>query len=113
MSDKFFRNIETSEALDFAALVSSNEGIVESRRFINRKDIKMTMVSLPQGEGINPYALPGDTLIIVLDGDIEVVIGGVVSSVKSGECIVATAGIAHGITPLQTSKVLTIEVKTD
>lgn len=113
MSDKFFRNIETSEVLDFAALVSSNEGVVESRRFINRKDIKMTMLSLPEGEGINPYALPGDTLIIVLDGAIEVTIDGEVSIVNLGECIVATAGIPHGITPINASKVLTIEVKTD
>lgn len=113
MSEKYIKNIEASRVLNFASLVSSGEGIVESRRFINRKDIKMTMVSLPQDEGINPYALPGDVLILILDGEVEVSLGEALFTLCSGECIVASAGTPHGIHPVKASKVLTIEVKAE
>lgn len=113
MTEKYIRNIDDSKVLDFVALVSSGEGVVESRRFINRKDIKMTMVSLPQGEGINPYALPGDVLIIVFEGEADVILGESSFVLNTGECIVVSAGIAHGINPIRASKVLTLEVKTE
>lgn len=113
MSEKYIKNIDFAKVLDFVSLVSNSEGIVESRRFINRKDIKMTMVSLPQGEGINPYALPGDALIVLLDGQAEVILHDSFFVLNTGDCIVASAGIPHGINPIKASKVLTIEVKTE
>lgn len=113
MSEHFFKNIELSKTHNFAELVTISEGIVESRGFINRKDIKMTMLSLPRGEGINAYALPGDTLIVVLEGQLEVTINESNMKLAVGECIVASAGIPHGIDPIVSSKVLMLEVKTE
>ncbi|HAS73971.1 MAG TPA: cupin domain-containing protein [Clostridiales bacterium UBA8960] len=113
MSEKFFKNIELSKVHNFADLVSMADGIVESRGFINRKDIKMTMVALPKGEGINAYALPGDTLIVVLEGQIDLTLPDKKIELKVGECAVATAGIPHGIDPVVNSKVVMLEVRTE
>ncbi|KUO60139.1 MAG: cupin [Gracilibacter sp. BRH_c7a] len=106
------KNIEFSQPLEMAALVSYQEGQVVSRTLSQGKNINITLFSFSKGEEISSHASKGDAMVYLLDGEAEITIGEEVFQVKEGETIVMPAGIPHALLAKKQFKMLLVVIFT-
>lgn len=109
---KFFKNILIAEVLDMDGLVEYKEVRVESRTLVQNDAISITLFAFDKGEGIGTHSAPGDALVYVLDGSVDITIGdNEPVNLKKGQTIVMPADIPHSLDAVEKFKMLLVVVK--
>lgn len=112
MSEKYIKNIDFSKILDFKKLIGYVEGGVESRALVQRDNFSITLFAYDQGEGVSAYSMPGDTMLYVYEGKIEVVVNEEENYIiKEQETFVVPADVLYSINAVKKTKYLLIIVK--
>lgn len=102
-----------SEVLVLADMVSYQPGSVVSRKVLGRKGGNVTLFAFAEGEGLTEHTSPYDALVLVLDGQAEIRIGGVKYTVGSGESIVLPARVPHALDARVPFKMLLAMIRDD
>lgn len=92
--------IPEGKPISLTEMVSYQEGSIVSRMLINKPSGTVTLFSFDQGEGLSEHSAPYDALLINLEGEVEVIIGGKARTVKGGEMIIMPARIPHAVKAL-------------
>ncbi len=95
----------TSESIDYAA------GAVVSKTIIKKPSGNVTLFAFDQGEGLSEHTAPFDALVQVLDGVVEVTIGGKSYTLKRGESIIMPATVPHALKALEKFKMMLTMIK--
>ena len=91
------KNIDFSTALPMADLVSYQPGQVVSKTLAQNPAVSLTLFAFDKGEEISAHASTGDAMVVALDGEGEITIGGEPHTLKQGETIVMPAGVPHAV----------------
>ena len=91
------KNIEFSKVINLKNLISYQEGQVISRTISQTPTVSISLFSLDKGEGISSHITPGDAMVQVLDGEVEITIGNEIFNVKAGETIIMPSNVPHGL----------------
>jgi quercetin dioxygenase-like cupin family protein len=91
------KNIEFSKVINLKDLISYQEGQVISRTISQTPTVSISLFSLDKGEGISSHITPGDAMVQVLDGEVEITIGNDIFNVKAGETIIMPSNVPHGL----------------
>ncbi len=94
-----------SESIDYAAAA------VVSKTIIKKPSGNVTLFAFDQGEGLSEHTAPFDALVQVLDGVVEVTIGGTPYILKQGESIIMPATIPHALKSLEKFKMMLTMIK--
>jgi len=109
---KFFKNIAIAEVLDMGGLVEYKEGRVESRTLVQNDAISITLFAFDKNEGIGTHSAPGDALVYVLDGSVDIIIGdNEPVNLKKGQAVVMPADVPHSLDAVEKFKMLLVVVK--
>lgn len=108
---KFIKNVEQREVIDFDSLVRCNEGQIETVTMAQKKGVGLTALAFGKGEGVGPHAASGDALIYVHSGIATVKIGDRVMEAGKGQVVVMPAGIPHQVTAKEDMKMLLVVIK--
>ena len=108
---ELIKNIDKSTVLDFADLVTYQEGQVVSRTLAQNNALSLTLFAFPIGEGISAHTVPADALVQVLDGEAKVTIDGQEYRVGAGQAIVMPQGKPHALDAEKPFKMLLVVVK--
>ncbi|WP_461208749.1 cupin domain-containing protein [Desulfocurvus sp. DL9XJH121] len=108
---QLMKNIPLAQALEMAALVDYEEGRVVSRTLAQQNAVNVTLFAFDAGEGISAHSSPGDALVLVLDGEARVTVGGEDHAVAAGQCIAMPAGVPHALDAARRFKMLLVVVK--
>jgi quercetin dioxygenase-like cupin family protein len=108
---ELIKNIDMAKVLEFADLVSYQEGQVVSRTLAQNNALSLTLFAFPPGEGISAHTVPADALVQVLDGEALVTIDGEKFKVGAGKAIVMPQGKPHALDAEQRFKMLLVVVK--
>ncbi len=73
-----------------------NAGVV-SRTIINNDAGSVTYFAFDEGEGLSEHSAPYDALVHVLDGEVDIIIGGVSSVLQAGDAIIMPADVPHAL----------------
>ena len=92
-------------------MVEYQEGSVVSKTIIDKSQGTVTLFAFAEGEGLSEHTTPYDALVQVLDGKVEVTIGGEAFQLNEGEMIVMPANIPHALRALGRFKMLLVMVK--
>ena len=112
MKEKYIKNMNFKEVLNFKNLIEYVEDGVESRTLVQKDDFSMTLFAFEKEEGISAYSMPGDTMIYVYEGITEVIIGeNKKFIVQKGETIAIPPNILHSLSVIERAKVMIIIVK--
>lgn len=78
-------------------LIEVADGAVVSRVLARSGGGNVTLFAFDRNQGLSEHAAPFDALVQVVDGSLEVVIGGVPVTVNAGEIVRMPATVPHAL----------------
>ncbi len=93
------------------AMVEYQEGAIVSRTLMDKPKGTVTLFAFAEGEGLSEHTTPYDALVQVMDGEVEIIIGGEKFHLDEGDMIVMPADIPHALRALGRFKMLLVMVK--
>lgn len=87
------------------------EGGVISKQVIKSEAGNITLFSFDKGQGLSEHTAPFDAMVQVIDGEVEIIIGGIPSLLKEGDNIIMPAGVPHALNAVRRFKMLLTMIK--
>jgi quercetin dioxygenase-like cupin family protein len=97
--------------VDLATLVAYQNGGVVSRTLVKKNGGTVTVFAFDQGQALSEHTAPFDAIVQILDGDVELVIGGKSVPAKAGQTVLMPAGIPHAVNATSQFKMVLIMVR--
>lgn len=92
-------------------LTEYSPGSVVSRMLINKNVGTVTVFAFEKGEGLSEHSAPFDALVLAIEGEAEIPIGGFSHVVKGGEFLIMPANVPHAVHPLTRFKMMLVLIK--
>lgn len=103
--------IQPGSKFNAAESIAYAEGAVVSKTIIKKPTGTVTLFSFAAGEGLSEHSSPHEALVQVLEGSVEISIGGEPVIVAVGECIILPANIPHALKAVEAFKMLLTMIK--
>ncbi len=103
--------LPAAQTVDLASLVAYQPGGVVSRTLVKKGGGTITVFAFDQGQALSEHTAPFDALVQVLDGEVELVIGGQKVPTKAGQAALMPAHIPHAVNATTRFKMLLTMVK--
>lgn len=97
-----------SQAFDLAGLVAYQDGTVVSRTIAKTNGGTVTLFAFDRGQELSEHTTPFDALVQVLDGEVELTIGGRKVSAHAGQIVRMPAHVPHAVHASERFKMLLI-----
>ena len=91
--------------------VSYQDGSIVSKALINKKTGTVTLFAFDKGQSLSEHTAPFDALIVVVEGTVEVMIGGRAHRAGPGDMVGLPANVPHALRALDPFKMLLVMVK--
>jgi quercetin dioxygenase-like cupin family protein len=92
------------------AITYQNDSIV-SKQIIKKPNGNITLFAFDKEESLTEHTSPYEAIVYMVDGEIEIKIGGNPYNVKAGDIIVMPPDIPHGLKAIKRSKMLLTMIK--
>lgn len=86
-------------------------GSIVSKQILKKPNGNITLFAFDKDESLTEHTSPYEAVVYMVDGEMEIKIGGKPHNVKAGELIVMPPNIPHGLKALQQSKMLLTMIK--
>ena len=94
-----------------AELVTYQEGAVVSRTIVKNAAGSVTAFAFDEGQALSEHTAAFDALVQVLEGDVEIVVGGTAHRLADGEAILMPANVPHAVNAVSQFKMLLTMLK--
>ena len=101
----------TGEVKSLSELLQDQDGSIVRRVLLKNKGGTVTAFAVDAGDGLSEPTAPFDALVIVTDGDAEIVIAGETYHVSEGETILLPANRPHAVKAVAKFKMLLIMIR--
>lgn len=91
--------------------VGYQNGSIVSRQIIKKPSGNITLFAFDKDESLSEHTSPYEAIVYMVDGEMEIIIGGQSHDVKVGEMVIMPPNIPHGLKAIIKSKMLLIMVK--
>ncbi|MCJ7628171.1 MAG: cupin domain-containing protein [Longimicrobiales bacterium] len=89
-----------------AGLLEIQAGSVVSRTLVKKPTGTLTLFAFDRGEGLSEHSTPHDAVVEVLEGMVEITVGGVPHRVSAGEGLLLPASVPHALSAVTPFKML-------
>jgi quercetin dioxygenase-like cupin family protein len=100
-----------ARAIPLAGLVNYQDGAIVSREIVSQPAGTVTAFAFDQGQQLSEHTAPFDAMVIDLDGEADITIGGKANRVRPGEMIIMPAGVPHALQAVARFKMLLVMIK--
>ncbi len=100
--------LESEKPLRLVDAVEIPEGGVVSRQLLKRGGGNLTLFAMQVGQSIEEHTSPYDAVVVVLEGRVEITIGGKAGTASPGEAVLMQAGIPHALAAAEDLKMLLV-----
>ena len=104
-------DIAPSQAHDLTALVAYGPGAVVSRTLRKSGVGTLTIFAFDAGEELSEHSAPFDAYVQVLEGELELTIGGTPVPTRAGRIVLMPANVPHAVHATERSKMLLVMFK--
>lgn len=91
--------------------VAYQDGSVVSRKVLGGKRGNVTLFAFAQGEGLTEHTSPYDAMVVVLDGEAAIRVGGEKYTAAEGETITLPATIPHALEARKPFKMMLVMIR--
>lgn len=106
-----FEVMDNAPVSNLVERVSYQEGSVVSKTLIKKGTGTVTLFAFDKEQGLSEHTAPFDAMVCVLDGKVEIVIGGVVKVLKQGQMVIMPANVPHALKAIEKFKMMLIMIK--
>jgi quercetin dioxygenase-like cupin family protein len=99
------------EPVELASLVTYQTGAVVSRTLVKKNAGTVTVFAFDAGQALSEHTAPFDAIVQVLDGNVELVIGGKRVPARAGQTVLLPANVSHAVNATTKFKMLLIMVR--
>lgn len=103
--------IAKGKAFNLKSLAVYAEGSVVSRTLTENPSGTITVFAFDEGQGLSEHSAPYDAVVQVIDGKVEIGIGGKPHKLSEGDIIVMPANIPHKLRAIEKFKMLLTMIK--
>lgn len=84
---------------------------IVSKTLIDKKSGTITLFAFDKGQNLSEHTTPYDAFVYILDGECEIIIGGVEHQLSEGDAIIMPANIPHAVNASNRFKMLLILIR--
>ncbi len=103
--------LEPSRRFVLDELVQVADGAIVSRELARSSGGTVTMFGFDAGQELSEHTAPFDALVQVLDGELEITIGGEPLRIGAGEVVLMPADVPHGLRAERRSRMLLVMLR--
>jgi quercetin dioxygenase-like cupin family protein len=103
--------IEAAEALRLVDLIAPAPHGIASRVLAKTGGGNVTLFAFDAGEGLSEHTAPFDALVLVLDGNLDLTIGGKAVPAAPGTIVRMPANVPHAVDARDPSRMLLIMLR--
>ena len=92
-------------------LFAYQEGTVVSKTLLSKQTGTVTLFAFDKGQGLSEHTAPFDAMVCVLDGVVEITLGGEPVTVSQGEMIVMPANVPHALSAGEPFKMMLVMIR--
>lgn len=92
-------------------LVNYQDESVVSKTLIKRETGTVTLFAFDEGQELSEHTAPFDALVVVLDGEVEIMISGSPYVLKEGEMIILPVNKSHALKAIKKFKMMLTMIK--
>ncbi|MCD1296073.1 cupin domain-containing protein [Methanocella sp. CWC-04] len=96
---------------DLDGLISYQDGSVVSREVIRKPTGTVTLFAFDEGQGLSEHTAPFNAMVVIVDGEAEIILGGKPNHLKKGEMIIMPANVPHALNAIKRFKMLLIMIR--
>ena len=100
-----------AKAFVLSDLLKYQADAVVSQEIVKKDTGTVTLFAFDKGQGLSEHMVPFDALVYIVDGRVEIKIGGKSSIVKKGEMIIMPANKPHALKAVQKFKMLLVMIR--
>ncbi|MCP4603899.1 MAG: cupin domain-containing protein [Proteobacteria bacterium] len=104
-------NIDHSRAHVLADLLEHVDGSIVSRTLTDKKTGTITLFAFAEGQGLSEHSAPFDAFVQIVEGELELTIGGQDVRATTGEIVIMPADVPHALRAVQPSKMLLVMIR--
>ncbi|MFZ6032651.1 MULTISPECIES: cupin domain-containing protein [unclassified Melioribacter] len=97
--------------VSLADSIAYQNGSIVSKQILKKTSGNITLFAFDKEESLTEHTSPYEAVAYVVEGEMEITIGGKVNNVKTGELIIMPPNIPHGLKAIDRSKLLLIMIK--
>ena len=97
---------EKGMKFSFDNSISYAEKAVVSKHILKKQTGNISLFAFDKGEGLSEHTTPFDALVMVVDGKVDITIGGTSHLLEKGDSIVMPANIPHALTAVEKFKMV-------
>ena len=87
-------------------VIEYTQGGVISKQVTKSKGGNLTLFSFDKEQGLSEHKTPFDAIVLILDGEVEITIGGKLHLLKKGDSIIMPANVPHALKAVERFKML-------
>ena len=95
----------------FEEEVEYSGGSIVSKNVMKNPAGNVSLFSFDKNEGLSEHTAPFDAMVQVIDGQVEIKIGGQPYKVSKGETIIMPANISHSLKAIENFKMILTMIK--
>lgn len=103
--------IESIKSKILADEIMYNENSIVSKQIVKKPNGNVTLFAFAKNESLTEHTSPFEALVFMVDGRMEIKIGGEPFVINANEIILLPANIPHGLVALENSKMLLTMIK--
>ena len=103
--------IPKGEAFDLSKSIEYAGGSVVSKTLLKKNTGNITLFSFDSGQGLSEHMSPFDAVVLILEGNARIIIGGVPKTVAAGQMMVMPANVSHALHAEEPFKMLLVMIR--
>jgi quercetin dioxygenase-like cupin family protein len=103
--------IEPSTPLRLDTMVDYAEASTVSRIIAKNSAGNVTLFSFDEGQSLSEHSTPFDALVQVIEGEVQLIIGGETVVARGGEVVLMPANVPHAVNAVKRFKMLLTMLK--
>lgn len=92
-------------------LVAYQAGTVVSREIIKKDSGTVTVFAFDEGQGLSEHTAPFDALVYILDGVVQITIGGKPTSFSKDDMVLMPADVPHALHAAERFKMMLVMIR--
>jgi len=97
--------------MELKELVKYSRGSIVSRTLVDKRAGTLTLFAFAKGQGLSEHTAPYDAVVIVLDGEAELTIGGKPVRAVEGQMVIMPANVPHAVRAVERFKMLLVMIR--